>query len=84
MKLGAYAIYDKMTGYMVPSFQQNDEQAIRAFSYDLTGEEMNLIKANPNDFQLEKVGSYDTDTGQLEGCQPVILITAGTILRKEV
>ena len=60
MILGIYAIYDKMTGYLVPTFQQNDEQAKRAFSYDLTSEEMTLLKANPEDFQLEKVGTYDT------------------------
>ena len=84
MKLGVYAIYDKMTGFMVPSYHQNDEQAVRAFTYDVSSEEMSLIKANPDDFQLERVGYYDTDTGTLEGCKNEILITAGTVLRKVV
>ena len=82
MKLGMYAIYDKMTGYMVPSFQQNDEQAVRAFAYDLNHEEMNLLKANPEDFQLEKVGVYDTNTGEVEPSEIEVLITAREILRK--
>lgn len=82
MKLGMYAIYDKMTGYMVPTCQQNDEQAIRAFAYDVNSQEMTLIKANPDDFQLEKVGTYDTDTGEVCGISPEVLTTAGHILRK--
>ena len=76
MKLGMYAIYDKLTGYMVPSYHQNDEQAIRAFSYDIESSEMSLIKANPDDFQLERVGYYDTDTGNVTSCDIVVLTTA--------
>ena len=83
MKLGMYAIYDKMTGYMVPSYQQNDEQAIRAFAYDVSCEDMSLIKANPDDFQLERVGEYDTNTGTVTGESPCVLVTAGSILRKD-
>lgn len=84
MKLGMYAIYDKMTGFMVPSFQQNDEQAIRAFKYDLNSEDMNLIQANPEDFNLQKVGIYDTDTGIVEPVQIKILCDAGQLVRKDV
>ena len=84
MKLGMYAIYDKMTGYMVPSFQLNDEQAKRAFTYDLTQEDMTILKANPEDFQLEKVGEYDTDTGIVIPIKPEVLLTAGNIIRNEV
>ena len=76
MKLGMYSIYDKMTGYMVLSYQQNDEQAARAFAYDLNSPDMSLLKANPEDFQLERVGYFDTDTGAIESCKPVVICTA--------
>ena len=76
MKLGMYSIYDKMTGYMAPSPQQNDEQAARAFAYDLNSPDMCLIKANPEDFQLERVGFFDTDTGIIEACKPDVICTA--------
>ena len=76
MRLGMYSIYDKMTGYMVPSYQQNDEQAARAFAYDLNSADMSLLKANPEDFQLERVGYFDTDTGTIEPCKPVVVCTA--------
>lgn len=83
MKLGMYAIYDKMTGFMQPQFYQNDGQAVRAFEYDITSQEMNLIKANPEDFNLQKVGTYDTDTGLVEPEQIKILCDAGVILRNK-
>ena len=76
MKLGIYSIYDKMTGYMVPSYQQNDGQAARAFAYDINSPEMSLLKANPEDFQLERVGYFDTDTGDIEPCKHYIIATA--------
>lgn len=83
MKLGLYAIYDKMTGYMVPTAQQNNEQAIRAFSYDINSEEMNMLKANPDDFQLERVGTYDTDTGEVIGQNLEIIATARSVMKGE-
>ena len=76
MKLGMYSIYDKMTGYMVPSYQQNDEQAFRAFAYDINSPDMSVLKANPEDFQLERVGYFDTDTGTIESCKPTVICTA--------
>ena len=76
MRLGMYCIYDKMTGYTVPSYQQNDEQAARAFAYDLNSVDMSLLKANPEDFQLECVGYFDTDTGEIEPCNPAVICTA--------
>ena len=59
MILGIYAVYDKMTGYMLPSYKYNDEQAIRDFGYDITSNEMSLINANPTDFNLQKIGTYE-------------------------
>lgn len=82
MKLVVCAIYDKLTGYMVPGFQQNDEQSIRAFAYDINSSEMSLINANPEDFNLQKIGTYDTETGLLEACPITILADAGQLLRK--
>lgn len=82
MKIGVYAVYDKMTGYMLPTFKQNDAQAIRDFGYDITSQEMNLIKANPEDFNLQKIGTYDNDTGVIEPCTITILCDAGQFTRQ--
>ena len=76
MKLGMYSIYDKLTGYMVPSYQQNDERAARAFNYDFNSSDMYILKMYPEDFQLERVGYFDTDTGTIEACKPAVICTA--------
>lgn len=83
MKLIVTSINDKMTGFMLPSFHQNKEQAIRSFEYDIKSPEMSLIKANPTDFNLQVVGTYDTETGVLEPSKIEIIADAGTLLRKE-
>ena len=84
MRLGMYSIFDKLTGYMVPAYHQNDEQAVRAFSYDLKSEVLSLLTANPEDFQLERVGYFDTDSGIVESCKPEVISTALTMVRKEL
>ena len=83
MILGAYAVYDKLTGYMTPNFQANDNFAIRTFDYELKSSEMSLISAKPEDFSLCRIGTYDTDTGVLHAEPIVILVDAGQLLRKE-
>lgn len=78
-----YAIYDKHTGYMAPTGYHNDEVAKRAFALDITSPEMKMIQANPEDFQLEHIGHYNTETGELKEHKAEIIITASEILRKE-
>lgn len=84
MKLIVAAIYDKMTGYLIPSFHQNEGQAVRAFENDLKSPEMSLIMANPQDFNLQLVGTYDTETGVIEPETIKILCDAGQFVRKEM
>lgn len=83
MKLGLYSIYDKKVGYMIPSFVQNDELAIRNFELDITSEEARAIKIHPENFNLQKVGEYDTDTGIITTLPIKVLVDAGTFVRKE-
>lgn len=83
MIVKVYAVYDKLTGFMLPTFKQNDQQAIRDFGYDITSEQMNLINANPEDFNLQVIGTYDTDTGVIESLPITILCDAGQFTRKD-
>lgn len=82
MKLVVTAVYDKMTGYMLPTFKMNDEQAKRDFAYDIISNDISLINANPTDFNLQKLGTYDTETGVIEPCKITILADAGQYVRK--
>lgn len=83
MILGMYSIYDKKVGYMIPSFQQNDKLAIRNFEIDITSPEAKAINIHPEDFNLQKIGEYDTDTGVVTPCKIEVLVDAGTFIRKE-
>lgn len=80
-----YAMYDKKIGYLVPSFQPNDAIAIRNFEQDITGREAReVFHLHPEDFNLQKVGTYDTDTGMITPQTPVVLVDAGEYIRKEI
>lgn len=81
MKIGIYSIYDKKTGYLLPTYKQNDAQAIRDFGYDINSPEINMIKANPEDFNLQKIGTFDNELGTIEPQNPVIIADAGQFVR---
>lgn len=83
MRMGLYVIYDKHTGYMAPSCQKNDDTAKRAFGLDIKSDEMNVINVNPADFNLQKIGEYETDTGVITPCNPTIICDAVEFTGKE-
>lgn len=82
MIMKAVAIYDKKTGYMIPGFYQSEAQAIRAFTYDVNSVEMNLIKANPHDFNLQVVGEYNTETGEIIPSKIEIICDASQVIKE--
>lgn len=83
MKLCMYCVYDKMTGYMVPAYHQNDGQAIRAFDVDVNSIDDSVLSHFSQDFNLQKVGEFDTDTGVISPCNPIIIVDGGSLKRKE-
>lgn len=63
MKFGIFTIFDRITGsYGELSLETNVESAKRHFSL--------LCSKNPYglDFELYRVGDYDTDTGLIRSC----------------
>ena len=81
MKLLLVAIRDAKVGYMIPQAEQSEQTAIRNFGMLVnTGE--GLMGYSPNDFDLYKVGEYDTDKGTIEACTPDLIVSAG-LLKKE-
>lgn len=61
-----YAVYDSKLGfYGTPNSFVNDAEAIRAMNY-VVMEEGTMLSRNPEDFHLYCVGSYNTDTGEIE------------------
>ena len=76
MKLNAYTIYDVASGvYMRPFFSQADGQAIRGFK-DIATDADHEIGKHPEDYTLFRIGSFNDNTGKMDGEAPEKLATA--------
>lgn len=64
MILGVYAMRDVKTGFLTPSFDSNDQTAIRNFAHAVC-QPSSVLAFQPKDFVLYKLGDYDTDSGLL-------------------
>lgn len=77
MKYNLYAVQDVIIGFGVPFVKCNDQHAIRDY--------LNDLKSNPHaeDMRLFKVGQFNDETGELEGCIPECLQGGGVNERCE-
>lgn len=69
MKYPMYAIRDQKVGFMAPTVDQSDQSAIRNFSYAINGND-GIMNYSPKDFDLFKVGEFDTEKGEIIPCMP--------------
>lgn len=74
MKFPVYAVRDSLIGFGMPLLRDNDSVASRAFEHDITRDDF-PYKTHPQDYQLYRIGIYDTDNGVLEAT-PVELIAS--------
>lgn len=84
MILKMYSIYDKKVGFLVPSFQQNDLVAKRNFEIDMSSSDAVALNLHPEDFNLQLIGEYDTDTGIVKSLPIEVVCDAGEFVRKGV
>jgi hypothetical protein len=60
-----YTLKDIASGaYLTPFYTENFNTAVREMNHTLSGN--NLVSENAKDFDLYKLGTYDTDTGMIE------------------
>lgn len=64
MKMPIYSIKDLKTGYLPPIHDVNDDSAIRSFRFACEHSKDSLFYTNPGDYQLWKIGDFETDTGE--------------------
>lgn len=75
MKLNAYTIFDVASGtYMRPFFSQADGQAMRGFK-DIACDAEHEVGRHPEDYTLFRIGSFNDNTGKMEGDQIEKLMT---------
>ncbi len=76
MKLGVYSIRDNLTGFLTPVVEQNDNSARRNFEHAIA-QPQSLMNSHVSDYDLYKIGLFDTDTGLIENISPIELVVSG-------
>lgn len=77
MKYPIYSYRDVKSGFGSPIVDQSDVTAIRGFSYAINGNN-GIMNFSPADFDLYKIGMYDTDTGVIISENVPVLIVNGS------
>lgn len=78
MKYPIYSYRDSKVGFMPPQCDQSDASAIRGFAYAINGNN-GMMNYAPKDFDLFKVGEFDTDTGSIIACVPVQIASGASV-----
>lgn len=78
MKYPIYTYRDLKVGFMPVQCDQSDQSAIRGFSYAINGQ-TGMMNFAPKDFDLYKVGEFDTETGVIEPCVPTLLVSGASV-----
>lgn len=74
MILGVYAMRDVHTGFLTPTVEQNDAVAMRNFQHAILSG--GVLSTHSADFALCRLGSYNSDSGELIP-QPIVLLQTG-------
>lgn len=65
MIFGIYAVRDLKTGFLTPTFDLNDQSAMRNFEHAAQNTQ-SLFFTHSSDYSLYRIGSYDSDTGLID------------------
>ena len=79
MKYPMYCYRDAKVGFMPPQCDQSEQAAIRGFSYAINGND-GMMNYSPKDFDLYKVGEFDTETGKVDACMPVLIVSGESVV----
>lgn len=83
MILGIYSIRDNLTGFLTPVVEQNDAAARRNFEHAIMNPQ-SLMHSHVSDYDLYKLGYFDTETGVLEQAEPIEMVVAGGSVNAKV
>lgn len=64
MIFSVYAIRDVKTGFLTPTFEVNDQVAVRNFSHAVMSGNT-ILDTFSKDYALYRIGRYDADRGLL-------------------
>lgn len=76
-----YAIRDKLTGYLTPTFDANDQVAMRNFAHAVQNTDT-LLHTHAADYDLYCLGTFDTETGTIMPINPQVVCTGSSFSLK--
>lgn len=71
LKVNVYCIKDDITGFMQPWCEHSDDSAVRQFEMVIK-KEGSMFALHPEQFNLFKIGVFDTESGDIEKCMEFI------------
>lgn len=77
MKTPIYSYRDNKVGFGLPIFEMNDQSAIRGFAYRVNAVE-GIMNFKPGDFDLYKIGEFDSELGVLIPESVPVLVVSGS------
>lgn len=86
MILGIYSIRDRLSGYLQPTFDLNDAVAMRNFSAAILSPDAHLLMhTNSEDYDLYRVGQFDSDSGIISALPaPELVVSGNSVFRRSL
>lgn len=81
MTYNVYAIKDNKAGFLSPLVDANDDTAKRNFEHAIANPD-SMYFTHANDFDLYKLGTFDTDSGLIVSFVSPEFIISGSSLKK--
>lgn len=85
MKYPIYAVRDVHVGFNQPMTDLNDNCAQRNFAYAINNPGNGVMNFSPKDYDLYKIGEFDTESGFIvPEAVPVLIVTGQSVYGSEV
>lgn len=78
-----YVLRDKLTGYLAPMVDDNDNIAKRNVAHALQLDSTLTVHSKLTDFSLCRIGEYNTDTGVIIPISPEVVCEITELVVKE-
>lgn len=79
MKYGIYSVRDRLTGFFQPTVEVNDQSAYRNFEHVILSGD-SLMSSHSADYDLAKIGWFDSDSGRIDAIDPVEIVCTGNAI----
>lgn len=85
MKYPVYSVRDVQVGFNQPMTDINDQCAKRNFAMAINNPHNDIMSYSPKDFDLFRIGEFDTESGQMTAEPvPVLVVSGQSVYGSEV